>query len=145
MPPSHAPSGARKSARAPRELAILPATVAGASLNEIAKARNLAPKRVESLLRDELRERWVASARHYARPRIARLETSIAKLAANAEEGDLAAIDRLPRVLDRLDKYLGFSKITPAPTEDYAEIHKRLMAKLNVEVQKLPPRERVDP
>jgi hypothetical protein len=142
MPLSDAPRGARKSARGQRGPAIVAALAAGASLNEIAKAQRLSPKQVEAMLRDELHVRWVARPVDYARLQIVRLEAMLGKLTAKAETGDLAATDRLLRVLDRLDKYHGFSKLTPAPAEDYADIHKRLMAKLNIEIQKLPPAER---
>ena len=132
-------SRARKPARAKRGPAILAALIAGANIEEIGSSRRMSPRRVEKLLRDELRRRWVAPAQEYARLQIARLETMSAKLNEQAAQGDLPSIDRLLRILDRLDKYHGFTKLTPATAEDHAAVHRRLMAKLNIEIGKLPP------
>ena len=132
-------SRAPKRARAKHGAAILAELVAGASLEQIAQTRKMTAKRAEKLLRDELQRRWVAPAQDYARLQIARLESMSAKLTGKAAKGDLPSIDRLLRILDRLDKYHGFSKLTPVFSEDYAEIHERLMAKLNIEIAKLPP------
>jgi len=144
MPLSETPSRARKPARVKRGPDILAAVVAGASFDDIAKAEGLPPKRVEKLLRDELQRRWVAPARDYARLQIARLGAMSAKLATKAEKGDLPTIDRMLRILDRLDRYHGFSKLTPATNaDDYAGAHERLMAKINGAAARLlsPPSE----
>ncbi len=86
---------------------VLAAIVAGSSVEQVAQDQNLAPKRVEKLLRDELRRRWIAPAQDHARLQIARLEAITAQLKLKAAEGDLPTIDRLLRVLDRLDRYHG--------------------------------------
>ena len=47
------------------------------------------------------------------------------------DAGELAALDRLLKILDRLDRYHGFHRLSPAP-EPYGEQHRaRLLAKLN--------------
>ena len=47
------------------------------------------------------------------------------------EAGELAAVDRALKILDRLDRYHGFRRATP-PLEPYGEAHReRLLAKLN--------------
>ena len=114
MPPADAPVRARKAAPARRGPKILAALVAGASVDAIAEREGLSRKRVETMLRDELRRRWVAPAEDYARLQIVRLEAMSAKLAAKAEKGELPAIDRMLKILDRLDRYHGFTKLTPA-------------------------------
>ena len=91
------------------------------------------------MLRDELRRRWVAPAQDYARLQIARLDDMVPKLKANAQNGDLPSIDRLLKIMDRLDRYHGFGKLTPAMSEDYEIIHRKLMAKINGAVARLPP------
>ena len=131
MPPNAAPTRARQAAPARRGPQILVALVAGAGVDAIAEKEGLSRKRVEKILRDELRRRWVAPAEDYARLQIVRLEAMSAKLAAKAEKGDLPAIDRMLKILDRLDRYHGFSRLTPATADQYENAHERLMAKIN--------------
>ena len=131
MPPSVASPRARKVAPARRGPEILAALVAGESLDAIAKREALSHKRVEKLLRDELRRRWIAPAEDYARLQIVRLEAMSARLAANAEHGELPAIDRMLKILDRLDRYHGFSKLTPTPSSYDEGGRERLLTKLN--------------
>lgn len=138
MPPAVAKTRARLPARAKLGPRILAAMAAGASVDDIATAERLSPKRVERLLGAELQRRWVAPAYDYARLQIARLEGMITKLTVQASAGDLASIDRLLRIMDRLDRYHGFSKPTVAATEDYEIIHQKLMAKINNAVGRLP-------
>ena len=128
MPFAAQPSRARKPARGPQ---ILAALLAGKNLDEIAKEQQLPRKRVEKVLRDELRRRWAPPPEDYARLQIARLERMSAGLARKAEEGDPRAIERLLRVADRLDRYHGFSKFMPAASNDHAGAHERLLAKIN--------------
>lgn len=139
MPPSVAPARARKAAPARRGPQILLALVAGAGVDAIAEQEGLSRKRVEKILRDELRRRWIAPAEDYARLQIVRLEAMSGKLAAKAERGDLPAIDRMLKILDRLDRYHGFSRLTPAMSNEYEGAHARLMAKINSAAARLPP------
>jgi hypothetical protein len=131
MPPSVAPERARKAAPARRGPKILVALVAGESVDAIAEKEGLSRKRVEALLRDELGRRWVAPAGDFARLQIARLEALSAKLAAKAEEGDLPAIDRMLKILDRLDRYHGFTRLTPVDATYDEGARERLLTKLN--------------
>ncbi|MFZ2104657.1 MAG: hypothetical protein WAV18_04600 [Roseiarcus sp.] len=128
MPLAAQPSRARKPAPGPQ---ILAALLAGKNLDEIAKEQQLPRKRVEKVLRDELRRRWAPPPEDYARLQIARLERMSAGLSKKAEEGDPRAIERLLRVADRLDRYHGFSKFMPAASNDHEGAHERLLAKIN--------------
>jgi hypothetical protein len=140
MPPNAAPTRARQAAPARRGPQILVALVAGAGVDAIAERAGLSRKRVEKILRDELRRRWVAPAEDYARLQIVRLEAMSAKLVAKAEKGDLPAIDRMLKILDRLDRYHGFSRLTPTTSDQYEGAHERLMAKINSAAARfLPP------
>lgn len=131
MPPSDAPARARKAAPARRGPPILAALVAGEGLDAIAESQGLSRKRVETLLRDELRRRWIAPAEDYARLQIVRLEAMSAKLAAKAESGDLPAVDRMLKILDRLDRYHGFTRLTAAAAAEDQGARERLLTKLN--------------
>jgi hypothetical protein len=57
MPPTAAPARARKNAPARRSPAILVALVAGETVDAIAEKEGLTRRRVETMLRDELRRR----------------------------------------------------------------------------------------
>jgi hypothetical protein len=131
MPPAAAPARARKPAPARRGPKILLALVAGETVDAIAEKEQLTRRRVETMLRDELRRRWIAPAEDYARLQIARLEAMAAKLAPKAEKGELPAIDRVLKILDRLDRYHGFSKLAAAKIEADEGGRERLLAKLN--------------
>ena len=138
MPTPDAPSRARKPARARLGSKILGALVAGATLDEIAKAERLAPKRVEKRMLHELQRPLMAPTRDYARLQIARLEPIYAKLETLAEESDLRAIDKLSRVLDRLDRHHGSGKRTVSPRGYDENARQRLLAKLNQAAALLP-------
>jgi hypothetical protein len=137
MPPAVAPARARKRAPARRGPKILVALVAGEGVDEIAAKEGLSRKRIEKILRDELKARWVAPAEDYARLQIVRLEAMSAKLAAKAEKGDLPAIDRILKILDRLDRYHGFTRLTPASSTYDEGARERLLAKLNTMAERM--------
>jgi len=119
----------RKRTRVSRGPAVLAAMISGVNLTEIAKSEDLSPTRVERLLRDELHKRWIAPAQDYARLQIARLEAIAVLLKEKAKEGDLPTIDRLLKVLDRLDRYHGFTKLA-ALSASREDVRARLIAKL---------------
>ena len=131
MAPAAPTSRARSSAPPTRGQRILAALVAGASVETIAKDEGSSPKRIEKILRDELRRRWVAESQDFAKLQIARLEAMIVKLLERSHEGELGAIDRVLKILDRLDRYYGFGKAPPAPAPYDDNARERLLAKLN--------------
>ena len=97
MPPADAPVCARTAAPARRGAKIVAALVSGQSVEAIADSEGLTRKQVETLLRDELRRRWVAPAADHARLQIVRLEAMAATLAPLAAAGETSAIDRVLR------------------------------------------------
>jgi hypothetical protein len=145
MPPADAPVRARKAAPARRGPKIVAALVSGQSVEAIAEAERLSRKRVEALLRDELRRRWVAPAADHARLQIVRLEAMAATLAPSAEAGELPAIDRVLKILDRLDRYHGFSKLAPASAEPDEGGRERLLAKLNTMAERMIAARKAEP
>jgi len=110
---------------------VLAAMISGASLGEIARSEKISAKRVEKLLREELYKRWIAPTRDYARLQIARLETIALLLKDKAKAGDLPTIDRLLRVLDRLDRYHGFNKLAAYSAPSHEDVQAKLIAKIN--------------
>ena len=73
---------------------------------------------------------------------IARLEPALRLAAQGVADGDLAAIDRLLRVLDRLDRY---SVIGGAITSEYAGSREKLLTKLNTMAERMIAARKSDP
>jgi hypothetical protein len=121
---------ARKAARVSRGPAVLAAMINGVSLTDIAKSEHMNLKRVEKTLRDELRKRWIAPAQDYARLQIARLEAIANQLKEKSKNGDLPTIDRLLKVMDRLDRYHGFTKLAALSTSSREDVREQLIVKL---------------
>jgi hypothetical protein len=118
---------------------VLASLVAGAGVEEISVAEKLTRKRTEHILRQELLRRWVAPAEEFARLQIARLEQMILKLLERIQSGDLKAIDRALKIVDRLDRYHGFSKTRPLPERYGEEERARLLKKVNEIADRLQP------
>jgi hypothetical protein len=118
---------------------VLAGLIAGAGVDEIRAAERLTVKRMENILRRELRARWVAPAEEFARLQIARLERMIAKLVEPIQNGDLKAIDRALKIVDRLDRYHGFTKAKRLPEQYDDEDRARLLKKLNEIADRLQP------
>jgi hypothetical protein len=116
---------------------VLAALIAGAGVDEISTAERLTRKRTENILRQELRDRWVAPAEEFARLQIARLERMIAKLVDRLQDGDLKAIDRALKIVDPLDRYHGFTKAKSLPDRYGDEDRARLLKKLNEVAERL--------
>ena len=70
----------------------------------------------------------------HARVQIARLEPALQLAAGAVAEGDLGAIDRLLRVLDRLDRY---SAVEGAAASEYAGSREKLLSKLNTMAERM--------
>ena len=133
------PPNRTKRARVTRAQRILASLIAGAGVGEIAATERLTPKRTESILRQELRNRWVAPAEDFARLQIARLEQMILKLLERLQSGDLRAIDRALKIVDRLDRYHGFTKAQRLPEPYDDEDRVRLLKKINEIADRLQP------
>ena len=145
MPPADAPVRARISARARRRETIVAALAAGRSLEAIADNEGLTRKRVETLLRDALRRRGVAPWGDHARLQILRLEGVAATLAPLAAAGEPWAIDRLLRLLDRLDRYHGFGRFAPVIDPPHEGGRARLLAKLNAMAERMIAARKTEP
>jgi hypothetical protein len=116
---------------------VLASLIAGAGVDEISTAERLTRKRTENILREALRGRWVAPAEDFARLQIARLERMILNLLERIRNGDLKAIDRALKIVDRLDRYHGFTKATRVAEQYGEEERVRLREKVNEIVARL--------
>ena len=128
-----------KRARVTRAQRVLASLIAGAGVDEIGAAERLTRKRTESILRQELRNRWIAPADDFAKLQIARLEQMILKLLDRLQNGDLKAIDRALKIVDRLDRYHGFTKAKRIPEPYGEEDRARLLKKVNEIADRLQP------
>ncbi len=110
---------------------MLAALIGGVSPETIGAEENLAADTVERTLSAELDRRWTPNMAEFAKIQIARLESYFLTLVDRLESGELAAVDRALKIIDRLDRYHGFRRANPA-VEAYGEEHRaRLLAKLN--------------
>ena len=133
------PSTRSKRACVTRAQRVLASLIAGAGVDEIGAAERLTRKRTESILRQELRNRWVAPAEDFARLQIARLEQMFLKLLDRLQDGDLKALDRALKIVDRLDRYHGFTKATRIPEPYGEEDRAKLLKKMNEIADRLQP------
>lgn len=131
------PPARPKRSKPTRAERVLASVIAGAGADEIAAAERLTRERTESILRQKLRGRWVAPAEEFARLQIARLERMILNLLERIRNGELEAIDRALKIVDRLDRYHGFSRASRVSEQYGEEDRARLLKKVNEMVERL--------
>ena len=124
------PSADRRPAkdREYRRLRILAMVQAGWSYAAIGREEAISRERVRQIVAQALEAGAGESKLVHARVQIARLEPALRLAAQTVADGDLAAIDRLLRVLDRLDRY---AAIDVADTASHAGAREKLLAKLD--------------
>ncbi len=124
----------RAAARDLRRLRILASLQAGLSYAAIGRAEGLSRERVRQIVAKALDEEGTGTKLDHARVQIARLEPALRLAASAVADGDLSAIDRLLRVLDRLDRY---SAVEGAAASEDAGGRERLLAKLDAMAERL--------
>jgi len=130
-----APSPARLSRQGAdlRRLRILAQVQAGSSYAAIGREEKLSRERVRQIVAKAL-EAGGETRLDHARVQIARLEPALRLAAGAVADGELAAIDRLLRVLDRLDRY---SAVEGADAEADEGAREKLLAKVNAMAERL--------
>ncbi len=131
MPPAAKLRSVRRTAPPAQGSRVLDDLMAGLGVGAIAQARQCTPARIEKILRVELQAISIRPAQDYAKLQIGRLEAMVGKLIEKANDGELTAVDRILKILDRLDRYHGFAKLAPtnSPSDDQA--YQELMKKLS--------------
>ena len=131
-----APSPARRPAgdRDLRRLRILAQVQAGSSYAAIGREEGLSRERVRQIVAKALDEEGAGTKLDHARVQIARLEPALRLAAGAVAEGDLGAIDRLLRVLDRLDRYCA---VEGAAASEEPGGRERLLAKVNAMAERM--------
>ncbi|MGD0643176.1 MAG: sigma factor-like helix-turn-helix DNA-binding protein [Roseiarcus sp.] len=129
-------AGARPAARDRdlRRLRILGSVQAGWSYAAIGREEGISRERVRQIVAQALSEDSVETKLDHARVQIARLEPALRLAARAVADGDLSAIDRLLRVLDRLDKYCA---VEGAEGSAYEGARERLLTKLNTMAERM--------
>ena len=107
----------------------------GWSTELIADGEDLTPRRIRQIVRETLALREVDPAGEHVRLQIARLDASLRLAAERVEDGELGAIDRLPRVLERLDRYRN-TAAAPPPLDEAAEGAARFDARLDERIRR---------
>ena len=110
-----------------RRLRIFACRQAGQSYDDIARQENLTSERIRQIVVETLRRRLVDPVRDHTRLQIARLDPALRVASEQVATGDLRAVDRLIKVLDRLDKYQGVAASAGDGGENET---KRLFAKI---------------
>ena len=123
-------SPAPKGARSNRDRRMFESFLRGAGPEAIAEEEDLPSGEVETVVREELGRRWVAPLSDFAKIQIARLERLCLVALDQAQRGELKAIDRAVKIFDRLDRYHGFSRASPAIQTYGEEERQRLLDKI---------------
>jgi len=134
MPTLPSPAPRLAHARELRRLRILIAVQAGLSYAAIGRDEGLTRERVRQIVARALEEKAAETTLDHARVQIARLEPALRLAASAIGEGELTAIDRLIKVLDRLDKYSAVESSNSDADEGGRE---RLLAKLNTMAERM--------
>jgi len=132
--PLPAPAASRAAARDPRRLRILASIQAGLSYAAIGRTEGLSRERVRQIVVRALDQDQADPKLDRVRVQVARLEPALRLAAGAVAEGDLSAIDRLLRVLDRLDRY---SAVEGAATGEDAGAREKLLAKLDAMAERM--------
>jgi hypothetical protein len=129
-------SGARGAAgnREARRVRILALVQAGSTYAGIAREEGLSRERVRQIVAQALGEGAGDSKLDHARAPIARLEPALRLAARGVADGNLSAIDRLLKVLERLDQYSAVAG-SDSPYDENAR--ERLLAKLDSMAQRI--------
>ncbi len=134
--PSPPPDARRRATRERefRRIRILAMVQAGWSYAAIGREEAISRERVRQIVAQAFEAGESETKLVHARVQIARLEPALRLAAGAVAEGDLAAIDRLLRVLDRLDRYCA---VEGAAASEDSGGRERLLAKLNAMAERL--------
>ena len=122
--------------RAIRQRRIFARMQEGWSYEAIAQDERLSRERIRQIVTQTLALREIDAIRDHTRLQIARLDPALRLAAERVAEGDLLAIDRLVKVLDRLDRYqireaAAEKAAGPEEDDDPENLKERLIAKLD--------------
>ncbi len=115
--------------RAERRVRIFAQLQEGWTYEAIADPEKLPRERVRQIVAETLAGRVIEPSADHLHLQIARLGRALRLAAQQVAAGELRAVDRLIRVLDRLDKYQGVAAATGiarSPNDDYEQLLEKL-------------------
>ena len=121
-------------ARGLRRLRILASVQAGLSYAAIGRDESVSRERVRQIVAQALDDDGAETKLDHARVQMARLEPALRLAARAVGDGELGAIDRLIKVLDRLDKY---GAVEGSGSDYYQGGRERLLTKLNTMAERM--------
>lgn len=128
---TEAPESASAETRLAFARRVFASLIKGFGHDAIGVDEKLSDKTVQAIVQEEFDRRRVPAIADFAKLQIARLESLAQKLADRIERAEFGALDRMLKIIDRLDRYHGFSRGTPA-AEPYGEEERaRLIEKIN--------------
>jgi hypothetical protein len=116
---------------------IMAALIEGADLDAVAAQERLPAEEAQTILHEALSRRWVAPVADFAKLQIARLENLCLHVMDRVDSGELRAVDRAVKVIDRLDRYHGFHRASPAIERYEDDERQKLLDKLNAVAARL--------
>jgi predicted transcriptional regulator len=132
-PPTAAPRVTARE-RELRRVRILARVQAGWSYEAIGREEGISRERVRQIVAESLKSGERETKLDHALVQIARLEPALRLAAESVAQGELGVIDKLLRVLDRLDKYNAVEAAAPSYDEGARE---RLLTKLNTMAERM--------
>ena len=121
-------------ARARRIFSLL---IRGLGLDAIGAEEKAPVKTVQAIVQEELDRRWVPPIADFAKLQIARLESLSQQLAASVERAEPKAVDRMLKIIDRLDRFHGFTRTSPAAEQYGPEERALLLERINAIADRL--------
>jgi hypothetical protein len=88
----------------------------GQAYNAIAAAEGITPRRVRKIVQEALQKNSVHPQRDFVLVQIARMEGALRLVEQKLQDGHLNAVDRLVKVLEKLDLYHAQANLPLAPT-----------------------------
>ena len=131
------PDAASADAELPRNRRIFSLFLRGLGLDAIAAEVKAPVKIVQAIVQEQLDRRWIPRVADFAKLQIARLERLAQGLADAAERAESKAVDRMLKIIDRLDRYHGFTRASPAADPYDEDARARLLEKINVIADRL--------
>ena len=104
-------------AKAERRSRIFSRLMAGWSYEAIADEEKLSRERIRQIVGESLDEHEIEGDQDHSRLLLARLNPALRLIGERIEKGDLTAVDRLVRVLDRIDRYQSRAKTAQRAAE----------------------------
>jgi hypothetical protein len=110
-----------------RRIRIFARMQEGWSYEAIGREEKVSRERVRQIVKETLDERKVDPSTDHTRLQLARLDPALKLVAEKVAAGDLRAVDKLLRILDRMDKYQSSIVLEDNPEESEDDARERIL------------------